>query len=57
MLKDTIEVIRIKTVIVWSWKNISCSISGEEAFWKLIAAQDEISKRGLIHVWGLNPMH
>jgi hypothetical protein len=32
ILKDTIEVIKIRIVIVWSWKKINCSIRGEEAF-------------------------
>jgi len=27
-------VIVIKTIIVWSWKNVICSIKGEEASWK-----------------------
>jgi len=27
-------VIVIKTIMVWSWKNIMCSIKGEEASWK-----------------------
>jgi hypothetical protein len=57
ILKATILVIRIKIVMVWSWKKISCSIRGDEAFWNPIAAQDEISKRNfLFHGWGLNPV-
>ena len=47
ILKVTIVVIRAKIVIVWSWKKINCSINDEEAFWKLIADQVEISKRNL----------
>lgn len=43
-LKPTIEITKIRTVIVWSWKNISCSIRGEAAFWKPRAAQVEIPK-------------
>jgi len=36
-LKPTIQVMRIRIVIVWLWKKINCSIRGEEAFWKFIA--------------------
>jgi hypothetical protein len=31
-LNPTMEIIRIKIVRVWSWKKISCSIRGDEAF-------------------------
>jgi len=44
-LNEIIEVIRIKIVIVWSWKKISCSMRGDEAFWNLINDQEGISKR------------
>lgn len=39
------DTIKIKIVIVWSWKKINCSIRGDEAFWKFKADQEEISKR------------
>lgn len=44
-LNPTIEIIKIKIVRVWSWKKISCSIKGEEAFWNPKAAQVAIFKR------------
>lgn len=57
ILKVTIVVINTRIVIVWSWKKISWAIRGEEAFWNLTAAHEEISKRNLFHKWGLNPVH
>lgn len=44
-LYPTIVTIKIKIVIVWSWKKISCSIKGDAAFWKFKALQVEISKK------------
>lgn len=38
-LNPTIVIIKIKIVKAWSWKKISCSIRGEEAFWKPSAPQ------------------
>lgn len=56
-LNPTIVTIRIKIVIVWSWKKISCSMRGEAAFWRLRADQVEISKGNTIHNWSLNSAH
>jgi hypothetical protein len=42
-LYPTIVIIRIRIVIVWSWKKINCSIRGEAAFCRFSAAQEEIS--------------
>lgn len=33
--------------IVWSWKKISCSIIGEEAFWNVRFLQNGIFKEGI----------
>jgi len=44
ILKATTEVIRIRMVMVWSWKKINCSIRGDDAFWNLIAAD-------VLHSW------
>jgi hypothetical protein len=43
-LYPTIVIIKIKIVIAWSWKKISCSIKGEAAFWNPSAAHVAISK-------------
>lgn len=56
-LNATIEIIKIKIVRVWLWKNINCSISGEAAFWNPREAQDGISKGNLIHIWNLTSLH
>jgi len=37
-------VIRVKIVIMWSWKKINSSINGEQAFWKLKDEKVGISK-------------
>jgi len=53
-----IIVIIVRIVIIWSWKKISSSIKGEQAFWKLKDAKEEISKRiKIIHKWSLNSVH
>lgn len=44
-LNPTIEIIKIKIVIAWLWKKISCSISGEAAFCSISADQVDISKK------------
>jgi len=57
-LYPTIEIIKIRIVIVWSWKKINCSIIGEQAFCKFKAAQEDIFKgveRPLF--WSLNSLH
>lgn len=43
-LYATIEIIKIKIVIAWSWKKISCSIKGDAAFWNPMAIHVAISK-------------
>jgi hypothetical protein len=40
----TIEVIRIRIVMAWSWNRISCSIKGLDEFWKLRELHDGIIK-------------
>lgn len=56
-LNATIVVIKIKMVMVWSWKKINCSIKGEEAFWNPSAAQVAISKEKKIYSWSLSSLH
>lgn len=56
-LYPTIDTIKIRIVIAWSWKKINCSIRGEAAFCKFSADQDEISKREISHIWSLNSLH
>lgn len=45
-----INIIIIIIKIVWSWKKISCSISGELLFWKFSFIQFIISKKRLIFI-------
>lgn len=35
-----------KISIVWSWKKISCSIMGDEAFWRVIFLHTGIFNEG-----------
>jgi hypothetical protein len=37
-------VVMYKINIVWSWKKMSCSIIGDEAFWNMIFLHKGISK-------------
>jgi len=53
----TMEIIRIRIVSVWSWKKISCSIRGDEAFWNPMADHEAIPKGKIILVRILNPWH
>ena len=43
IIYPTRVVISTRTSIAWSWKKISCSISGEALSWKPRAFQDAIS--------------
>ena len=57
-LNPTIEIIKIRIVRAWSWKNISCSIKGDAAFWNPRAAHVEISKEIFkTYVRILSPLH
>lgn len=57
ILNPTIVIIKIKIVRVWSWKKISCSIKGEEAFWNPRADQEAISKGKIFLKRILNSWH
>jgi hypothetical protein len=57
ILNPTIEIIKIKIVRAWSWKNINCSISGEAAFWNPRAPQVGIFEGIFIHKEILNQLH
>lgn len=48
ILNATIVIIRIIIVKAWSWKNISCSISGDAAFWNPKDAHEGILRREYI---------
>jgi hypothetical protein len=56
-LNPTIEIMRIRIVRVWSWKKISCSIRGDEAFWKPKADHVGISKEIVIYIRILSSLH
>lgn len=43
----------IKIIIVWSWKNISCSIIGDDVSWSKIVFHVAISKKNLDFIFGV----
>jgi hypothetical protein len=49
ILNPTIETIKIKMVMAWSWKNVSCSIKGLDESWKLRALHEGIIKEIIIY--------
>lgn len=47
----------VKINNAWSWKNLSCSIIGDDLSCINKVFHVAISKKSLLYIWGLNPTH
>lgn len=56
-MKEISMVIKIRIIIVKSWKKIIISYVGELESWREINQVLIFNKSGNLYIWNLNPLH